>query len=46
MLAHQLNSVIIKKISGFYYVQDDEGNIYESKLRGKLKQKVLTGDRV
>ena len=46
MTAHQLNSVIIKKIAGFYYVQDDEGIIYESKLRGKLKQKVLTGDRV
>ncbi len=46
MAAHQLNSTIIKKISGFYYVQDDKGSIYESKLRGKLKQEVLTGDRV
>lgn len=46
MAAHQLNSTIIKKIAGFYYVQDDEGSIYESRLRGKLKLKVLTGDRV
>jgi ribosome biogenesis GTPase len=46
MTAHQLNGIIIKKIAGFYYVQDENGSIYESRLRGKVKQEVLTGDRV
>ncbi len=46
MTANQLNGIIIKKIAGFYYVQNEDGSIYESKLRGKVKQQVLTGDRV
>ncbi len=47
MTANQLSGIIIKKIAGFYYVQNDEdGSIYECKLRGKLKQQVLTGDKV
>ncbi len=46
MTATQLNGIIIKKIAGFYYVQHEDGSIYESKLRGKVKQQVLTGDRV
>lgn len=38
--------LILKKYSGFYYVQDKEMKIFECKLRGKLKKAVLTGDRV
>mgnify|MGYP001031024815 CR=1 FL=1 len=38
--------LILKKYSGFYYVQDEAGKIYECKLRGKAKKQViLTGDR-
>ncbi|MBO8158511.1 ribosome small subunit-dependent GTPase A [Thermosyntropha sp.] len=37
--------VILKKYSGFYYVQQD-AKIYECKLRGKIKEQVLTGDKV
>jgi len=46
MTANQVNGIILKKISGFYYVQDEKKNLYECKLRGKLKEQVLTGDRV
>ncbi|KUG03777.1 ribosome small subunit-stimulated gtpase engc [hydrocarbon metagenome] len=47
MTANQMKGIIIKKIAGFYYVKNNEdGSIYECKLRGKLKQQVLTGDKV
>ena len=47
-MPHQpVNGLILKKYSGFYYVQGEAGQIYECKLRGKVKkQVVLTGDRV
>ncbi len=38
--------IVLKKYSGFYYVQDKELNIYECKLRGKIKKPVFTGDKV
>lgn len=38
--------VVIRKYSGFYYVQDQAGSTCECKLRGKIKCQVLTGDRV
>lgn len=38
--------VVLKKYSGFYYVQDETGSIWECRLRGKIKMRVLTGDRV
>ncbi len=42
-----LKGLIIKKYSGFYYVQDSKADIYECQLRGKVKnQLILTGDRV
>ncbi|MDD3363591.1 MAG: ribosome small subunit-dependent GTPase A [Syntrophomonas sp.] len=37
---------VLKNYGGFYYVQDQKMNIYECKLRGKVKQKILSGDRV
>jgi ribosome biogenesis GTPase len=46
MIANQTNGIVLKKLSGFYYVQDAFDNLYECKLRGKIKQQVLTGDRV
>ncbi|MDD2620125.1 MAG: ribosome small subunit-dependent GTPase A [Syntrophomonadaceae bacterium] len=46
MSKKRVEGLILKKYSGFYYVQDDHQNIYECKLRGKLKSLVLSGDRV
>ncbi len=37
---------MIKKYGGFYYVQDQHGQIFECRTRGKVKQDVLSGDRV
>ncbi|MCX5780370.1 MAG: ribosome small subunit-dependent GTPase A [Firmicutes bacterium] len=42
----QKQGLVIKNYSGFYYVQDKLQHIYECKVRGKLKQKLLSGDRV
>lgn len=46
MTANQMNGIVLKKISGFHYVQGANNNLYECKLRGKIKQQVLTGDKV
>lgn len=42
----QAEGMVIKNYSGFYYVQDKQDEIYECKVRGKLKEKLLSGDRV
>lgn len=41
-----VEGLVLKNYGGFYYVQDSFGDIYECKLRGKIKQAVLTGDKV
>lgn len=38
--------LVIKNYSGFYYVQTTSGSVYECRIRGKLKQQVVSGDRV
>lgn len=38
--------MVVKKYSGFYYVQSAGDGIYECRLRGKLKDEVLSGDKV
>ena len=40
-----VEGLVIKNYGGLYYVQDAK-DIYECKLRGKIKQAVLTGDKV
>lgn len=42
----RVEGLVIKKYSGFYYVQVDKQDVYECKLRGKIKDMILTGDRV
>ena len=42
----QLTGVVLKNYNKFYYVQDSSLNIYECKPRGKLKDFILSGDRV
>ena len=41
-----LEGLVLKNYGGFYYVQDSKKEVYECKLRGKIKQQVLTGDKV
>ena len=44
-----MDGLIIKAISGFYYISAENGNIYECKARGRFKnanQTLLVGDRV
>lgn len=38
--------LVLKNYSGFYYVQTPDGSVFECKTRGKLKQQVVSGDRV
>ncbi|NLB18968.1 MAG: ribosome small subunit-dependent GTPase A [Syntrophomonadaceae bacterium] len=45
--AEQTNGLIIKRYSGFYYVQTQDNQLFECKLRGKVKEgRILVGDRV
>jgi len=46
MTLTQEEGLIIKNYSGFYYVQDKTNSIFECKVRGKVKEKLLSGDRV
>lgn len=44
-----MDGLIIKAISGFYYVNSEDGKTYECKARGKFKnnnQTLLVGDKV
>lgn len=38
--------LVLKNYSGFYYVQTLQGQVYECRIRGKLKQPVVSGDWV
>ncbi|HWP96218.1 MAG TPA: ribosome small subunit-dependent GTPase A [Syntrophomonadaceae bacterium] len=42
----KVEGLVLKKYSGFYYVQDGERTLYQCRLRGKIKDLVATGDRV
>lgn len=46
MIATQVEGLVLKNVAGFYYVQDHNLDIHECKVRGKLKEKILSGDRV
>jgi len=46
MSTSQVEGLVLKNYAGFYYVQDNSLNIHECKVRGKLKEKILSGDRV
>lgn len=44
-----VEGVIVKGIAGFYYVEDNDGNVFECKARGKFKKDKLSpivGDKV
>ena len=46
MITTQVEGLVLKNYGGFYYVQDHNLDIHECKVRGKLKEKILSGDRV
>lgn len=46
MTGTELEGLVLKNYSGFFYVQDAGKNVYECKLRGKIKERILSGDRV
>lgn len=46
MTLNQTEGLIIKNYSGFYYIQDEAQNIFECRVRGKVKENLLSGDRV
>lgn len=45
MAKSQAEGLVLRKYSGFYYVQGGS-QVYECRLRGKIREKVVTGDRV
>lgn len=46
MTDRESTGLVLKNYSGYYYVQVPGGTIYECKIRGKLKEKVVSGDWV
>lgn len=42
----QDQGLVLKNYSGFYYVQNSRAQIVECRTRGKLKARILSGDRV
>ncbi len=46
MTVTQEQGLVLKNYSGFYYVQDRHTQILECRTRGKLKARILSGDRV
>jgi ribosome biogenesis GTPase len=41
-----VEGLVLKNYNSFYYVQDDLRNMYECKIRGKVKTRIVSGDRV
>lgn len=46
MIPKQEEGLVIKNYSGFYYVQAQDNQILVCRIRGKVKDKILSGDRV
>jgi len=46
MTGQESVGLVFKNYSGFYYVQTLDGQVYECKIRGKLKSTVVSGDWV
>lgn len=38
--------LVLKNYGGFYYVQDSRGDVYQCRPRGKVQERILSGDRV
>lgn len=46
MTVAQVKGLVLSNYGGFYYVQTHEAQIVECKLRGKLKERIISGDWV
>ncbi len=46
MLNKKVEGLVLKKYSGFYYIEDQQKIVYQCRLRGKIKDLVTTGDQV
>lgn len=46
MTVVQEKGLVLRNYGGFYYVQNNASRIIECRLRGKLKERILSGDRV
>jgi len=46
MAVTQEKGLVLSNYGGFYYVQNNAAQIVECRLRGKLKERILSGDRV
>lgn len=46
MESKQKKGLLIKYYGGFYYIHDELKDIYECKVRGKMKKQLLSGDNV
>ncbi|MDR1617305.1 MAG: ribosome small subunit-dependent GTPase A [Syntrophomonadaceae bacterium] len=46
MQGDKVVGTILKKYSSFYYVQDENNQVYECRLRGRIKTLATSGDRV
>lgn len=41
-----MKGILIKSIGGFFFVADKEKNIYQCRIRGKIREKIYPGDYV
>ncbi|RCW62017.1 ribosome small subunit-dependent GTPase A [Halanaerobium sp. ST460_2HS_T2] len=41
-----MKGILIKSIGGFFFVADQEKNIYQCRIRGKIREKIYPGDYV
>ncbi|MEN6462020.1 MAG: ribosome small subunit-dependent GTPase A [Syntrophomonas sp.] len=41
-----VEGLVLKNYNSFYYVQDNIKNLYECRIRGKVKTRIVSGDRV
>lgn len=46
MTVTQAEGLVLKNYNSFYYVQDTSKTIYECRLRGRIKERLFSGDRV
>ncbi|MGI5920299.1 MAG: ribosome small subunit-dependent GTPase A [Syntrophomonadaceae bacterium] len=46
MTPNRIEGLVLKNYNSFYYVQDHLNNLYECRVRGKVKTRIVTGDRV
>lgn len=41
-----MKGILVKSIGGFFFVADEDKNIYQCRIRGKIREKIYPGDYV